>query len=158
MKTLRERVLQQYEVDLFTRNTINGFFKEHRFLSNFHIQDIEYRGYIWPTNEHAFQAMKSEDEEFWKKILSNPSPSVARKLGQEVKMRDGWLTSYRLTVMYEINKIKFQVPELKQKLLATGNIPLIENNWWNCTYWGICNGIGENHLGKILMQIRGELQ
>ena len=24
--------------------------------------------------------------------------------------------------------------------------------------WGVCNGIGDNKLGKILMRIRGELR
>lgn len=32
--------------------------------------------------------------------------------------------------------------------------PIIEVNNWGDTYWGVCNGIGDNHLGKILMKIR----
>jgi predicted NAD-dependent protein-ADP-ribosyltransferase YbiA (DUF1768 family) len=34
---------------------------------------------------------------------------------------------------------------------------LIEENTWGDTFWGICKGQGENHLGRLLMQIRDEL-
>ena len=47
--------------------------------------------------------------------------------------------------------------ELAGLLLSTGNAELIEGNWWNDTFWGICRGKGENHLGKILMNIRNQL-
>ena len=53
---------------------------------------------------------------------------------------------------------KFFIPELREKLLATGNEELIEGNWWGDTYWGVCKGKGENNLGKSLMKIRTELQ
>ena len=42
--------------------------------------------------------------------------------------------------------------------MATGDAELVEGNTWNDTYWGVCNGVGHNHLGKILMQVRQELQ
>lgn len=44
--------------------------------------------------------------------------------------------------------------ELRDKLLFTNDKYLEETNDWNDKYWGICNGIGENNLGKILMGIR----
>jgi hypothetical protein len=47
---------------------------------------------------------------------------------------------------------------LKQLLLATGDKELIEGNTWGDTFWGVCNGIGQNHLGKILMAKRTELK
>lgn len=34
---------------------------------------------------------------------------------------------------------------------------IVEENSWRDTYWGVCKGVGENHLGKILMKIRDEL-
>lgn len=49
---------------------------------------------------------------------------------------------------------KFKNEELKIKLLQTGNEELIEGNTWGDKFWGICNGVGENNLGKILMEIR----
>jgi hypothetical protein len=59
--------------------------------------------------------------------------------------------------MTEIIRLKFQNPGLKAKLLATGNQELIEGNTWGDCYWGVCEGNGQNHLGKILMQVREEL-
>ena len=40
----------------------------------------------------------------------------------------------------------------------TNNEELIEGNTWNDTYWGVCNGRGQNHLGKILMKVRSLLK
>ena len=51
-------------------------------------------------------------------------------------------------------RCKFQVPELREKLLATGDEELIEGNWWNDKFWGVCKGEGCNMLGLILMEVR----
>lgn len=48
--------------------------------------------------------------------------------------------------------------ELGNKLEATGDSLLVEGNWWHDTFWGVCNGFGENNLGKLLMKIREELK
>jgi len=64
----------------------------------------------------------------------------------------------KVKLMFELVLEKFkQNPELKQKLLETGNQELIEGNTWNDTFWGVCNGQGQNWLGKILMLVRSEL-
>ena len=63
--------------------------------------------------------------------------------------------------MEEIVRAKFtQNPKLGEQLLSTGNADLIEGNTWNDRYWGVDvrSGAGENHLGKILMKVRSELQ
>lgn len=50
---------------------------------------------------------------------------------------------------------KFCVHEkLRTKLIATGEKYIEETNWWGDIYWGVCNGKGENNLGKILMNVR----
>jgi predicted NAD-dependent protein-ADP-ribosyltransferase YbiA (DUF1768 family) len=57
--------------------------------------------------------------------------------------------------MREIVFIKFDGHlDLKELLLATGDHELIEGNKWHDTFWGVCDGIGQNYLGKILMEIR----
>ena len=48
--------------------------------------------------------------------------------------------------------------ELKEMLISTGDEELIEGNHWHDVFWGICNGKGENNLGKILMQVRSEIK
>jgi hypothetical protein len=32
-----------------------------------------------------------------------------------------------------------------------------KGNTWNDTVWGICRGVGQNHLGRILMKVRAEI-
>lgn len=48
--------------------------------------------------------------------------------------------------------------DLRDKLLATHPELLIEGNFWGGTFWGVCAGEGSNHLGRLLMKIRGELR
>ncbi len=71
--------------------------------------------------------------------------------------RKGW-EGIRLSVMEDVQMAKFkQYPELREKLLATGDAELIYNNDCGDAYWGIYEGTGENNLGKILMKVRGRL-
>ena len=75
-------------------------------------------------------------------------------------MRKDW-EEVKDELMEEILRSKFaQHTELKEKLLATGDAVLIEGNSWNDRYWGvdIKSGAGKNHLGKILMKVREDLQ
>ncbi len=60
--------------------------------------------------------------------------------------------------MLEVVRAKFRVNVLAEKLLATGDDELVEHNTWDDSFWGTCNGEGENHLGKILMKVRQELR
>jgi predicted NAD-dependent protein-ADP-ribosyltransferase YbiA (DUF1768 family) len=78
-------------------------------------------------------------------------------MGRSVKLRPDW-ESIKLDVMETAVRIKFTDPELAAKLIATGDEELIEGNWWNDTFWGVCNGVGENHLGKILMKVRADIK
>lgn len=59
--------------------------------------------------------------------------------------------------MEDLLRQKFSKTPLRRLLLATGEAELIEGNTWGDTYWGVCHGVGQNHLGCLLMKIRGEL-
>ena len=52
---------------------------------------------------------------------------------------------------------KFSKSPFKEMLLSTGEEELIEGNTWNDRFWGVCDGMGENNLGKILMAVRESL-
>jgi len=76
-----------------------------------------------------------------------------------VKLRPDW-DDVRIGVMEEVVRAKFnQNPHLAARLMATGQMPLVEGNDWGDTFWGVDvkTGKGENNLGKILMKIRSEL-
>ena len=63
--------------------------------------------------------------------------------------------------MEDIVWAKFtQNEDLKQMLLAAGDLVLEESNTWHDTFRGVDAKTreGENHLGRILMRIRKELQ
>jgi predicted NAD-dependent protein-ADP-ribosyltransferase YbiA (DUF1768 family) len=55
--------------------------------------------------------------------------------------------------------LKFSDPVLREMLLDTGDAILEEGNMWNDTFWGIDlnTGKGQNHLGRLLMERRAEL-
>ena len=43
-------------------------------------------------------------------------------------------------------------------LLDTGDLYIEETNSWGDTFWGVCEGKGQNVLGNILMGIRTDLR
>lgn len=114
-------------------------------------------GKIWPTVEHAYQACKTNDPVTRERILTAPKPGTAKYLGRHAKLRENW-DEMKLDIMKILVTRKFFDPELARKLLATRDTPLVEGNHWGDTFWGVCRGVGENHLGKILMEVREELR
>lgn len=134
---------------------INSFEGSYRFLSNFYPHPLKYEGIFYPTAEHAYQASKTTDEEVRLRIAKLATPSAAKKEGQKIQLRGDW-DKVKLEVMREILLEKFSFLPLKAQLLGTGDEELVEGNWWNDQFWGVCNGRGQNHLGKILMDIRKE--
>lgn len=136
---------------------IDDFNGEYRFLSNFYLSTIKYKGKIYGSSEAAFQAQKTlnEDEKAGFQYLD---PSQSKRAGRCVTLRPDW-DKVKDQIMYEIVKEKFSSnSELKEKLIDTRDCFLIEGNTWNDTYWGMCKGIGLNRLGKILMTVRKELE
>lgn len=139
---------------------IKQFKDEYRFLSNFWFSQIEFEGIIYQTNEHAYQAAKTLDQNVRIFVASLPKPGDAKKYGRRIKLRPDW-ESVKFDIMYQINLDKYTSNlYLRRKLLDTGNEHLQEGNMWGDTIWGVDlrTGKGENNLGKILMRIRDELR
>lgn len=134
---------------------IKGFKKENHFLSNFAISTVWWEGVSFPTVEHAYQAAKSENVDDHLRIAELTFAGEAKKEGRSLLLRDDW-EEIKEEVMYDLCSQKFKNKVLKEKLLATGNCYLEETNEWGDIFWGVCGGIGQNKLGKTLMQIRKE--
>ncbi len=134
---------------------IEKFDGEYAFLSNFHPCWIAYEGIVYPTSEHAFQAAKTLDTTERQRIAAIATPGGAKRAGKKVTLRPNWNTE-RVNVMLTILRLKFADPELRSKLLSTGEQELIEGNTWNDTFWGVCRGKGQNMLGKLLMRVRSD--
>lgn len=136
---------------------IEDFSGEMRWLSNFHPVNVMFDGKKYPSVEHAYQAAKTLEEAERTKIRNLNKASLAKSAGKKVTMRPDW-EKVKLGIMEDLVRQKFKNPDLKEALLKTGDEKLIEGNWWGDTFWGVCKGKGQNHLGKILMRVRKELK
>lgn len=134
---------------------INSFTGEYAFLSNMFPCTIKYKGLVFDCAEAAFQSQKKPD-------MANKFVGIngyaARKLGRKIKMSSNEIAEWnkrRMRIMSEVIWHKFhQNKELMNKLNKTGELILIECNSWRDTYWGMCDGKGQNNLGKILAMTR----
>lgn len=136
---------------------IKGFFNEYRFLSNFELGEVVYEGIKYPSSENAYQSAKSLDPIVRSKFV-NITPSESKKLGRNIEVREDW-EEVKYKVMYKIVLDKFtRNPKLGDLLINTGDRYLEETNYWNDKIWGVCNGVGTNWLGKILMDVRNEIK
>ena len=136
---------------------IASFDGQWRFLSNFWPAVVEHDGVLFPTVEHAYQAAKTSDAGQREWIRSSATAGIAKQRGKKVNLRSDW-NDAKLTVMEDLLRQKFAELGLGMKLLSSGDAELVEGNWWHDSFWGVCNGIGENHLGRLLMKIRTELK
>ena len=137
---------------------IKGFFGDNAFLSNFYKhEEIEWEGKKAKTVEHLFQAFKTNSIQERRKVLEAETPGEAKRLGRKVTMRLDWEEA-KIGVMRNLLFMKFQIPRLQKKLLATGDAYLEETNNWGDHFWGANkNGYGQNWLGKLLMEVRLEI-
>ena len=125
------------------------------YLSNFYESKVIYKKLAYRNAEAAFQSMKTIDPVLRGKFV-DLTGSEAKFLGKRIKLRDDW-DDIKLRVMYEIVNAKFaQNPTITKWLVDTNDEVIVEGNTWGDTFWGVCNGKGQNHLGIILMAIREE--
>lgn len=124
------------------------------FLSNYYQATTRVFGY--PTVEHAFAAAKTTDPEMRARIKAARTPGQAKRLGRSVYLRPGW-DDMRVDVMRRLLQEKFKYQYMREKLLFTRGFDLVEYNNWGDQFWGVSDGIGENHLGKLLMELRDSL-
>jgi ribA/ribD-fused uncharacterized protein len=137
---------------------IDSFQGEFRFLSNFWPAEVVFEGVTYPTVEHAYQSAKTFDMTERRRIAALPTPEEAKRAGRALKLRDDWDRA-KFDVMEQCVRYKFtHHADLRRQLLATGDRYLEEGNTWNDRIWGVYQGQGDNRLGKILMQVRAELQ
>jgi len=154
---------------MFTEK-FEGFFGEYRFLSNFYLSPIHFPLYgveKFTSGEHLYQALKVlavENEslrtEWVKQIAEANSPGVAKRLGQKVPLNRQKWDVMSVAMMTATVVAKFtQNLDLLKLLTETGDLELVEFNHWGDKFWGVDSetGEGQNHLGRILMNVRGTL-
>lgn len=141
---------------------VTEFKGEYEFLCNFHKVNVPfvYNGVTYNTSEAAFQAAKynGHHAEDVHKAFARCTPGEAKHLGRAIKIREDW-EEVKDGIMTDIVRAKFNADtDLKQKLIDTGDMELIEGNNWGDRYWGVCDGEGKNRLGTILMCLREEFE
>jgi len=167
--------------------TISFYLKGPYFeFSNFYLSPVKIDGFVYPSSEHAYQALKflGPDQTYRSreyatiigstntagkaKILANQkrvggykwktdlNPTI--EAYADVKIRKDWLES-RDNVMRSIVQAKFQQhPKLKAMLIETGSLPIEEDSPRD-DYWGVGKDrTGKNMLGIILMEVRALLK
>lgn len=170
------------EEDDMTEKEKRGFDGERSWLSNFH--ECSGVKVPWdrrksprmvrvPTVEHGYIVAKvGTMEEFLDRVIDPESPNgalstflamtpgQAKRLGRKVPLREDW-EERKLAVMEFLLRQKFSIEPLRSWLAAEQG-EIVEWNHWHDSWWGecVCGECpvpGKNHLGKLLMKIRGEL-
>ena len=136
-------------------------------LGNMFAAPIKYEGEIWKTSEALFQALRFDDDGIRELIRNEKSPMGAKMKAKAnkdymvvVPMSDEDVENMRMVV-----RLKFdQYPVLKSKLMVSGDHILVENignrNGERHLFWGMKKlndeWVGNNMMGKILMELREE--
>jgi len=133
-------------------SSITTFSGKFRWLSNFYASPVVYKGLAFPTVENAYQAAKTDNETFRRK-LTTCSPGLAKRYGASFIQPDGF---ERVSIMRLLLEQKFKPwSELAIRLEQTGDCLIVEGNDWMDTFWGQCPvGNGLNMLGSLIMEIR----
>ncbi len=147
------------------------FFYEHEFyvLSNFAAFQINWKGLMFPTSEHAYH---------WEKFARTNHPDIAMEIRFALSAHEALkiaekMRTYRRADWDELDAgrpVKVNIMKailiakvgqheyVRRKLMETGERVLIENSWRD-SFWGWGpDQRGENWLGKLWMEIRDELR
>ena|SRR5690606_4755848 len=120
---------------------IKKFIGENEFLSNHHASTIVYKGTKYKTVTHAYQSLKCKHPTDAALVRSALTPEDAVTKARSCARRDDWQLVCG-GIMLELLRLKFENPFLAPRLVATGDVVL---------------GDGRNFVGKLLMEVRREL-
>lgn len=127
-----------------------GSFSPHSFFLD---------GHTWPTAEHYYQAMKFTDTEYQELIRNAPSVEKARRLGHRwFKRKREDYNKVRITLMTRAIYTKCRTyPKIARTLIDTGEQFIAERSFSDY-FWGCGrDGRGDNHYGRVLMNVRSRL-
>ena len=119
--------------------------------------DLKLDGVEYPTVEHAYQAAKTVDPQERLQFQGDITAGQAKLAGRHVTLRPDW-EEVKIDVMRDLSRQKYEDAIYAAFLLDTGDLYIEETNSWGDTFWGVCEGKGQNVLGNILMGIRTDLR
>lgn len=138
--------------------------KPYGAFSNLYRREIEFEGDRYATSEHAYQAGKARKPEVKAWLMQAPSPALLAMAAHGLYYWDvapGW-SKLKFDRMRRVLLCKFsQHSDLRELLLSTGDARLVESATEDSAVnrlWGEVNGVGQNMLGVMLMEVRQELR
>lgn len=162
-RLMKHKLLQNRDPLLSVNANPIGFYeREFHVFSNFSSFQVQWRGRLWQTSEHAYQAAHFFDTapKLVEMIFNMRSGYEAFKFAKANgdKSPANW-DDVKVGLMEDICRHKLQQHEyVRRKLLQTGNLPLVEDSPSDaCWGWG-ADHKGRNELGKIWMRLREELK
>jgi N-glycosidase YbiA len=150
------------------------------FLSNFYtcemVDESSKRagasdGPTWKSSEHYYQAHKFSIEALFNLVADQKTCRECYSTAW--KYKDQWVPNwtevvetdefpfeilYKDLIMYRALQCKFSIPELRERLLSTGNKRLVEHAMRDFHYGIGHDGTGKNMLGLLLMFLRDQLK
>ena len=115
---------------------------------------FKFDGLEYASSEHLYQSLKATNDADKELIRTAPNAHHAKQLSRTIFARMDW-DNVKVEAMRLALGLKFyQHPDLLLKLINTGNTLLVETNWWGDKFWGVCGGVGQNWLGRLLMELR----
>ena len=145
-----------------TGNVVAFYEREFYTFSNFSSFQVEWRGRLWPTSEHAYQAAHffETSPELVEQIFNAKSAHVAYRLAKDnaLKVVKNW-DDIKIDIMLDICRHKLQQHDyVREKLLLSNDVLMVEDSpvdsFWG---WGP-DRKGRNELGKVWMKLRQELR
>lgn len=126
-------------------HVIDSFTGKYEFLSPAFNRTFYWDGWYYPTLEHAFFYALSGMRE------CHEAGTSCGELRQKMR-RHG----YRLTDLKSVDVInglvirRFRDVSIRRLLRLTASAKLVYGNSWGDTTLGVCDGVGDNLLGKAL--------
>lgn len=150
--------------------------KQYRFLSNFFkfACPVTFNNIAFVTTEAAYVAAKTTSQHL-QRAIADMTPGKAKKFGAIIVQEKLWPNpkmndAFKIVLMKDLVLQKFtKNVHLRLALLDTDHRELIEGNHWHDNFFGVCSCgncpiekqrpvAEQNHLGRILMQVREELR
>lgn len=139
------------------------------FFGNMAPYSIKYMDQEWKTSEALFQALRFNDDEIRELIRIQKSPMAAKMMAKKYrhKLICIPMSDEDVQNMQKVIRLKFDShPEIRTKLIESGHQLIVEDignrNGERHLFWGMKkidhNWIGNNMMGKLLMELRESYQ
>jgi ribA/ribD-fused uncharacterized protein len=166
-KTYTMPTIELCKIKLATKSTINSDGSEvfnfwaqdevNGLFSNLFYSPVRLFDKWWDTSEHIYQASKHTKEDVIEKIRRQQKPLNAKFVARKkCKQLDCWPDDeHKLRTMAVAVKAKFDQHMPLRRILVRTHPHKISENSNTDSFWGTGeDGLGDDHMGKMLMALR----